>query len=287
FSPFGQKTKLLLSAAGVQYQKIDEPVVLPRPNLEKLGITYRRIPLLAIGKDVYADTALIFDVVNTQLAPGKVPTSPNDKAWEQYGVTLFTEALGVIPMEALTPEFVKDRETVFPFCGRPDLKSLRPSAADGLRARMRELEGVLNQTPFLAGKQLGVADLHVFFVVSWVLHNLGFNKEPGTGQDTFPRVHEVIAQLPKYDPKVLPAEEGLKTIISSDYWAKGPTGIAKDCGLGLKEGQTVSVESYDTPPGSHPQVGKLLGTSENEVVIEVRDGVKLHFPKIGYIVRQQ
>ena len=36
------------------------------------------------------------------------------------------------------------------------------------------------------------------------------------------------------------------------------------------------------------QVGKLVGTSPSEVVLEVgSDGVRLHFPRIGYIVRAQ
>lgn len=35
-------------------------MILPRPELsETMGITYRRIPILAIGRDVYADTSLI------------------------------------------------------------------------------------------------------------------------------------------------------------------------------------------------------------------------------------
>ena len=41
-------------------------------------------------------------------------------------------------------------------------------------------------------------------------------------------------------------------------------------------------------PGSHPQAGKLVGTTADEVVIEVgNDGVRLHFPRIGYIVRAE
>lgn len=41
-------------------------------------------------------------------------------------------------------------------------------------------------------------------------------------------------------------------------------------------------------PGSHPQKGKLVGTNADELVVEVgKDGVRLHFPRIGYIVRAQ
>ena len=49
--------------------------MLPRKDLEALGITYRRIPLLSVGKDVYADSSLIIDVILEKLATKMVPTS--------------------------------------------------------------------------------------------------------------------------------------------------------------------------------------------------------------------
>ena len=36
-----------------------QPVTLPRPDLAGIGTNYRRIPILAIGRDVYNDTRLI------------------------------------------------------------------------------------------------------------------------------------------------------------------------------------------------------------------------------------
>ena len=36
-----------------------QPHVLPRPDLQRLGIHYRRIPLLSYGRSVFADTRLI------------------------------------------------------------------------------------------------------------------------------------------------------------------------------------------------------------------------------------
>ena len=39
---------------------VQVPMTLPRPELsETMGVTYRRIPILAIGRDIYADTSLI------------------------------------------------------------------------------------------------------------------------------------------------------------------------------------------------------------------------------------
>lgn len=42
-----------------------------------------------------------------------------------------------------------------------------------------------------------------------------------------------------------------------------------------------------TEPGAHPQLGTLVAADHREVVIEIKDAVHLHFPRIGYIVRAQ
>ena len=71
----GLKTKLVLAAAGVDFKRCDQPPVLPRKDLEALGITFRRIPVLAVGKDLYCDSNLIIDLILNKLAKNKVPTS--------------------------------------------------------------------------------------------------------------------------------------------------------------------------------------------------------------------
>jgi len=43
-----------------KFYAVQVSMTLPRPELsETMGIAYRRIPILAIGRDVYADTSLI------------------------------------------------------------------------------------------------------------------------------------------------------------------------------------------------------------------------------------
>jgi glutathione S-transferase len=46
-----------------------QPTMLPRPDISALGIAYRRIPLLAIGRDIYADTRLILDKLDALFPP--------------------------------------------------------------------------------------------------------------------------------------------------------------------------------------------------------------------------
>lgn len=73
--------------------------------------------------------------------------------------------------------------------------------------------------------------------------------------------------------------------MSSDY-AVSSLSVDSQDPLGLSEGTKVSVESTDSTPGSHPQVGKLVGSSRTETVIQLENGLRLHFPRLGYVVRK-
>ncbi|USW55181.1 Putative glutathione S-transferase, Thioredoxin-like superfamily [Septoria linicola] len=291
FSPYGQKTRLLLHAAGVDFAIVDVPAVLPRPDLEKLGITYRRIPVIAIGKDIYADSSIIIDQILAE--HGKLPRNPADKAYEVFGANLFSEILSLIPMQVLTPDFVKDRSTIFPSLGRSDLKTLRPSGLAQFKARLAQIETQFlssSSGPFINGSQLGLADIHVVWPINWALNALGLNKEPGLDASAFPKLFKLLNSLPTADEikskaKLLSADEAHKIITGAQYTSKTVANVQDDNTYGIAAGTTVAVESFDSTPGSHPQYGKLIGTSIDEAVIETDGGVRIHFPRIGYLIR--
>lgn len=245
FSPYGQKIRLVLAAAGVQWLRVDQPVVLPRPDLTNLGITYRRIPILAVGKDVYADTSLIVDKIVSTL--GKIPTSPADKAYETWGNNLFQEVLSLIPMAALTPEFVKDRLPIFPGLNRPDIKTLRPSGLGSFKQRLREVEDqfLASGGPFINGSQLSLADLHIGWVLRWTFKNLGVENDQGVGKAEFPKVWKFIESLPETPHKDISADEAAKLITGGQYTAKGADSVQANDALELKAGTEVTVESSE------------------------------------------
>ena len=244
-SPYGQKTKLLLEATGMKFQRCDQPAMLPRKDLERLGITYRRIPLLAVGKDVYCDSSLIVDLIVNGLAPGKVPTSLADKAWEAYGYETFMATLSLAPDAFLNPDFVKDRQTIFPILARKDYKTLRPSGIAEFQSRCSFVENtLLANTPFIGGDKLSVADMHVMFGIRWALNDLGVKEEPGCGKAAFPKLWKLTESLPEAKPKTLSTEDTIKTIEGADYYAKDVS-IAKDDPLGMSAGTPVTIESTE------------------------------------------
>lgn len=63
-------------------------------------------------------------------------------------------------------------------------------------------------------------------------------------------------------------------------------GIDANDPLGYQAGEEVYVEPTDAEPGQHPQHGKLRGLDHNKVVIELHNGLRVHFPRIGYIIHR-
>ena len=91
---------------------------MPRPDLKKLGVNYRRIPILAIGRDIYLDTRLIIRTLEEIYPDGKLGSDkPEQKFVEQllekYMVEgpVFKEAAGLVPSAFLKdPKFAEDRK---------------------------------------------------------------------------------------------------------------------------------------------------------------------------------
>jgi glutathione S-transferase len=103
--------------------------MLPRPEItDLLGVKYRRIPILAIGNDIYCDSNIIIPALERRFPTSKgygtvFPTSEDGK-WTDTGMikafakfyadgALFTPVLGLLPWTSQFPEeFIKDRGEV-------------------------------------------------------------------------------------------------------------------------------------------------------------------------------
>lgn len=59
--------------------------MLPRPILTDLGITYRRVPVVSIGKDVYCDNQAILAGLQASFPDKALPRGPHDYAFETFG----------------------------------------------------------------------------------------------------------------------------------------------------------------------------------------------------------
>lgn len=144
-SPFGDKIVNVLALKHISYSRVDVCIstripevfilnwiqvsnTLPRPELsDLLGINYRRIPLLAIGNDIYCDTSLIVSVLerrfpNSKGYPTLFPARKGGgtvdtgliKAFSMYYAdrAVFPPASQCLPYDKFPDSFLKDRSDV-------------------------------------------------------------------------------------------------------------------------------------------------------------------------------
>ncbi|CZT03154.1 uncharacterized protein RAG0_10017 [Rhynchosporium agropyri] len=283
-SPYSQKIHLFCAAAGVTIKSCEQAPVLPRPTLDNLGITYRRIPVLAIGKDIFADSSLIIDVLG---ALGQLKSDPAAKAFEVFANSLFQVALRIAPPALLEPSFVKDREDIFPILGDKDYASLRPSALADIRASFEviEREFLARGTTFIDGDNISLSDVQVAWVVRWILEAFGMNKEPGFEKKDFPKLYTWLANLPSNQAQNISDEEAVEAIKNGKCIVQEAPAVRNDP-LGLKLGDSVTIETTDSTAGSSPQHGKLASLRIDTVAIELENQLRLHFPRRGVLVKK-
>ncbi|KAI8453042.1 hypothetical protein BY996DRAFT_6414978 [Phakopsora pachyrhizi] len=173
-SPFANKVNLLLTIRKIPYFTVLVNLIPPRPELELLGIDYRRVPVLAINDTVYCDTFKIAEAIESIYPDSDDHPSIYPKLRflsqdhhhlkghlslieRQFKVlqdvciqfwtdrALFQLSLGLIPWEKLPEAFIQDREK---YIGHKidfeDLKKTRPISISNLRAQLELLGGLLS-----------------------------------------------------------------------------------------------------------------------------------------------
>ena len=87
FAPNAQKSRLYLYQTRTPFAICEQPFALPRPTLTDLGITYRRVPVLSIGKDVFPDNASFLEAMQILLAREgtALEEGPWDRVCEAWG----------------------------------------------------------------------------------------------------------------------------------------------------------------------------------------------------------
>lgn len=151
FSPFAKRVIWYLTLRGIDYAQCIQPVYLPREDINALGVKYRRIPIMSIGKDIYCDTRLILSKLEERFPSGALGASqPDERAVEKLLESwtidggIFARAAQLIPPEMpllKDPKFRKDRED---YTGRSwaqdSITAARPEALTHIRDAFEILE---------------------------------------------------------------------------------------------------------------------------------------------------
>lgn len=288
---------------------------MPRPDVAALGVSYRRIPLLTIGRDVYLDTRLIIQKLE-ELHPEKPrlgATKSSDKALEQLLQTysadggLFRNAFRILPGNLpffKDPVFLKDRGEFLG--GKLTTEAMdkgRPDAINEIKRAFEFLEhGLLadGRDWVLGTDGPRVADIEAIFPLHWV------SEIPGAlpteiSDSTYPTTMAWINRFKQAvngarkslgRPEKVSGEDAVKLITTSP-WNESPGSVDKGDSVaaaeGLKAGDMVTLWPTDSG-ASHKDTGTLLSLSSTEVVIETRAKdaagtvLRVHAPRHGFRV---
>lgn len=313
-SPYSHKIDNALLLKGISHSRVNVSLVLPRPEItDLLGITYRRIPILAIGNDVYCDTSLIVSALERRFPPsaghgtllprGKHGGSSDTglvKAFSKYYVDqLFSLGPLLLPWDKLGPDFIKDRSTFF---GAPlDVKAVqaaRPQTMSKLASHYALVEEQLSDDrEWLFDTELpGLADISVHFLLAWVG---GFQGVESLYDKTqIPRTIKWLSRVSAFlenkkknqpVPIMIKGEDAADQIVNSVHESLSIVGFNNTEAerLGLEQGDEVKVAPQDTGR-TFPTVGKLVALNREEVIVQVqgqRGAIHAHFPRLGFVIQ--
>lgn len=283
---------------------------MPRPDLASIDVNYRRIPIMAIGKDVYCDSRLIIDKLE-QLYPNSdlTPSSAADVGvrklllnWTVDG-GIFANCVKLIPPSGalLDKKFLDDRQKLMGG-RRMTAEAMAHSRPDGL-IHMRQAFDLLETTFLNDGRDwvLGTegpttADIDAVWPFEWLVEDPfmgGALPEEFISEKRFPKafayVRRFMAEVEKRKaegpkPSSFNGEKMKEKVTSAQGQPEDTTWISDDP-LQLKAGEQVGVYASDYG-FTHRDRGELIGLTTEEVVIRNSLGLHLHFPRWNYRVEK-
>ena len=289
-SPFSEKVRLLLAHKHVPWFAVEQPNMMPKPDLVPLTGGYRRIPVLQIGADVYCDSQLIARVLERRhpaptLHPGG--SEGTCHAWNLWADRLlFLAVVAVVFAEIghLVPQaFIDDRTRMMPGRDFSELPAQASAAREQLRGLVATLEAQLaDGRPYLLGDAFSLADAACF-------HPLWFLRvAPGAAALVGP-----FARVAAWSGRVEALGRGRRTnLAAADALAVAARSTPVDGTVepgepnGLAAGDAVTVTPDDY--GFDPVAGTLVAASPTEIAVrratpELGE-VVVHFPRIGFRV---
>jgi glutathione S-transferase len=293
-SPFSEKIKKIFAHKQLAWRAVEQPTIMPKPQLLPLTGGYRRIPVLQIGADVYCDSQIIVRAIE-RLHP-EPTVYPGGSEGVCHAVNLWadrmfffstTPILFALIGNQVPQAFIDDRTKMMP--GRAnfaDIPKLAPYAKEQCRGFAAWLEAQLGDgRRFLLGERFSLADAACYHPV-WFLRGY-----PGAGGvfDEFPKLiawaDRILAMGHGRRADMDPAEA-----LAIARESKSATEEATDRNdpNGLRPGESVAVTPDDY--GFDPVAGVVVASSVHEVAILRSDSevgeVVVHFPRVGFRVQR-
>lgn len=291
--PFSEKVRICLGIKQLSWAAVDQPVIMPKPDLLALTGAYRRIPVMQIGADIYCDSALIVRELERRFPePTLFPAGGSgidhalaqwtDRSFFQAAVAVIFGGLG----DAVDPAFQKDREQL---SGQPfnpaAMRAAVPHMAGQLRAHAALVSEQLGDgRAFLSGERPGLIDATCYYNL-WFVRSFhapaaaAFDDLPGLGA-WYDRVRAI-----GHGSRGSATRE--EAIAAARDASPAETSVTpEDAALA---GQKVSVAATDY--GRDPVVGTLVGSSHHHWSVAREDAragsVVVHLPRLTFSLTPQ
>lgn len=307
-SPFSEKVRLVLGYKNLSWQSVVIPMIMPKPDVLALTGGYRKTPFMQIGADIYCDSALICDVLEKmQPEPTLYPEHQKGAAriiaqWAD--TTLFWAAMaynfspaGSAQMFGIdSPQateaianakmFAEDRSKMR--LGMPRLPAA--DAAASYKSYLRRIANMLENQPFLMGKQPCIADFAVYHPLWFTRHRTSvmagiFDATPNVlaWMDRMAAIgHATSNKLSAIDSIAISANNTPATIKNSAENSM----FQDEHGIALGSIVTIASESF----GPEPTEGELVAATRMHYTLRRDDDragtVHVHFPRIGFILKK-
>lgn len=292
FSNFSEKVRLMFGYKDLEWDSVEIPSHLPKPDYTPLTGGYRRTPSLQIGADVYCDTRLIAQVLEERFPePTFYPGTRRNRVlahaiadWAEsrllWPVALYVSGTNAARFPAA---FHSDRAILH---GKPipDVDRVKASAAKYLgqmRSELAAIEGLfVDGAAYVLGDAPSLADLALYHV-PWFFEAFETKQ---TFLDDMPLTCQWMARIRAIghgSRTELAASAAIEvanstvpiTIASTDYVV--PEGLSID--------DAVTVTPLDEVS---PAQGVLAVVNDHLISITVSNErvneVRVHFPRSGY-----
>jgi glutathione S-transferase len=302
-SPFSEKIRLVLGYKKLGWKSVVIPAIMPKPDVLALTGGYRKTPFMQVGADIYCDSALICDVLeHVQAEPTLFPPHLKgvSRVFAQWAdSTLFWAAMaynlqpkGAAHVFAKAPPeaakaFGEDRKAM-----SANMTRLRPAdATSAYRSYLRRIAHMVEEHDFLFGTEPCVADFATYHALWYTRVQVPvmaeiLNTTPAVGEwmDRMAAIgHGGMDKFSSGDAITVakgaePMPPGQNLLIDSAF--------QDDHGIALGTPVTITAETF----GPEPTQGVLIAATRTHYTLRREEEqvgvVHVHFPRIGYVLRQ-
>lgn len=297
-SPYCEKLRLLLGHKQLSWRAVEQPMVMPKPQMVPLTGGYRRVPVLQIGADVYCDSLLIAEELERRFAqsplfPKEFPAAAAAAEILAHWADVYLFDIAVMYVFGLSAEhlpepLLRDRAAMRPGANfSPQIvRAQVPQILSQLLIALDRLEHLLQAAPYVAGAAPGYADYSVYHCL-WFARRVAAAELGAAQRPALAAWMARIAAVGHGRSEPLAAADALAVAHAAE---PAPLPYASDAQdpSGLRVGDAVSVMA--TTNGTETITGRIAGISRTRVSLYREAAevgrVAVHFPRLGYSLRK-